>query len=198
MSELLNGNQQWVDSGGGPILNGKIFIGDQGADPKLNPKSIFSDRDLTVALANPQLIDSQGFAANKIYLSGTYSLRVEDANEALIIQELDNGEAVSATITTLTNVLGTNTLTADASPTITALSDKQQFVLEIVGINTAAVTLDIDGLGAKTIKRNLDQDIVSGQFEVGQMVIVIFNVGDDTFEWTNHNNKVVYLFYLVC
>lgn len=193
MSELLNGNQQWVDSGGDPILNGKIFIGLQGADPVLSPKDIFSDRDLTVALTNPQLIDSFGFSANKIYLSGTYSLRVEDANAALVIQELDNGEAVSATITTLTNVLGTNTLTANASPTITALNDKQQFVFGVVGINTAAVTLNIDGLGAKSIQRNLDQDVVAGQFEAGQIVLVVYNASDDTFEWTNHNNKVVYL-----
>jgi hypothetical protein len=41
--------------------------------------------------------------------------------------------------------------------------------------NTDACTLNVNGLGAKTIKKLHDQDLVTGDIEAGQIVTVIYD-----------------------
>lgn len=193
MTARVDEKTQFVDVGGEPIVNGFIYIGVQNADPKISSISIFSDRALTVSLANPQRTDSQGRSVNKIWFNGRYSIKVEDVNNVQQFQDLDAGEAVGSQTLPLINVLGTNAITADASPTITTLTDKSQFILQIVSENsTDAVTLAIDLTGAKAIKRNFDQDVGKGKFKVGQTVIVAYNLTADNFQWVNENARVFF------
>ena len=91
MSAIINENTQYVDTAGNPLVDGKIYIGISDSDPVLNPTPIFSDRELSLPLANPQPIDADGRAANKMWISGRYSLQVDDVNAVLQYQELDNG-----------------------------------------------------------------------------------------------------------
>lgn len=192
MSGLVNENQQWFMDGA-PIVNGKIYIGDQGADPILNPKNIYSDSDLTIPLANPVDIDSQGFAATKIWLDGRYSLQVVDSADVTLILELDNGEvATSALVEALTGVAGTNTITADANPTITAYEDNQIYSFRVVSTNTGPVTLDVDNVGAKSIYQNYIDEIEAGQFPIDEDVLVMYNATGDYFAWINQNNHIEY------
>ena len=192
MSAIFDEHTQFVDSGGIPLVGGFIYIGDQGADPVLNPKAIFSDRALSSALANPQTLDSLGRSTNKIWTDGSYSIRITDSDLTQIYQELDNGEETGTVTLALGNVLGSNAITADGSPTITALNDNAQFLFEITSENTTdAVTLNIDGLGAKAIKRSFDLDVGIGRFKVGQKVKVIYNSGNDNFELANDNRSVI-------
>lgn len=191
MSAIFDEATQFVDSGGQPVVNGFIYIGDQGADPTLNPKDIFSDRALSVPLANPQRTDANGRAVNKIWTDGRYSMRISDLNDTQLYQELDNGEDAGTLTLALGNVLGSNVITADASPTITTLNDTAQFIFKVTAENTTdAVTLNIDGLGAKDIRRNFDQVVGKGKFKVNQIVIVAYNATTDDFEWVNENAKV--------
>ena len=60
MAAVLDEQTQFVDDGGKPVVNGFLYFGTVNADPKLNPKSIFSDRALSSALANPQRTDANG------------------------------------------------------------------------------------------------------------------------------------------
>ena len=48
--------------------------------------------------------------------------------------------------------------------------------------NTGAATLDIDSVGAKTIKKLHDQDLASGDIETNQYVEVVYSATDDTFQ----------------
>jgi len=193
MSAFISEGTQFVDTGGQPLVGGFVYIGLVNADPKISPITIFSDRELTVTLANPQTLDASGRTVNKIWIPATYSLKVEDLNNVQVFQELDNGEDVGSQTLPLTNVLGTNAITADATPTITSLTDKAEFILQIVAENSAdAVTLAIDGTAAKAIKRNFDQDVGKGKFKVGQTVKVVYNLGVDNYQWTNENARVVF------
>jgi len=189
MTATLTEHTQWEDTSGAPLVGGFAYYGDQGADPVLNPKSIFSDRDLTVAIANPQVLDSNGRTTNKVWIDGPYSIEIQDSNTVQVYQELDNGSTTEAGTTTLDNVQGSNTITADASETITAYVDKQIYILTIALINTAGVTLNIDSVGAKSVLKNHTQAIEASDFEEDQIVIVVFNEADDIFEWTNQNVK---------
>jgi len=67
MPARIDERTQFVDDAGNPIVNGSIYIGLQNADPVANPITIFSDRALTVPIANPQLTDSEGRSVNKIW-----------------------------------------------------------------------------------------------------------------------------------
>lgn len=187
MPSLLNEQTQYVDDGGKPIVNGSLFIGVQNADPVLNPISIFSDRELTIALANPQLLDAEGRTANKIWVDGRYSMKVEDVNEVQQYQELDNGEETSTGITRLGNVQGGDAITAEASATITAYIDLQEYVLGIVQTNTTNVTLNIDDVDPKPVKKNVSDELLPGDFVAGQRAIVIYNAATDLFQWVNRD-----------
>lgn len=72
---------------------------------------------------------------------------------------------------------------------ITALRDLNSvyedgllMAFEATASNTGAATLAIDGLTAITIKKNHDQDLISGDIESGQKVIVVYNADEDAFQ----------------
>ena len=192
MSALISEVKSWQSVTGKPIVGGKVYVGVVDLDPVLNPEPIFSDRELTVPLANPVTLDSYGNPTSKIWVAGRYSIRVDDANGAKVHEELDNGEDPGIISNALTNIQGSDTITADGNPTISALVDKAKFSMTIATANSGAVTVQVDATAAKSLKRNLDQDIVKGQFQVGQVVEFTYNETADAYEWTNHNNKVIY------
>jgi len=168
MSAVINENTQFLSDGGKPIVGGLLYIGLVGSDPVANPKAIFSDRQLTTPLANPQTLDSTGRSTNKIWLSGLYSIQVNDASGTQVFQDLDAGVALGALSSTgLTNVLGGDNITAEGSPTVAALTDKATYVFTAVAVNTGAVTVNIDSLGAKPARKNQNFDLVEGEIEIG-------------------------------
>lgn len=100
MSVLLNEHKQWLD-GNLPIVNGKVFVGTQGNNPTtgypdapVNLITIYSDRELTTPITNPQPTDADGRTVNKIWIPGTeYSLVVWDSDGVQKYIELDVGFA---------------------------------------------------------------------------------------------------------
>lgn len=192
MAAQLDEHTVYQDVNGKPLVNGKLYIGLNNADPVTNPITVYSDRALTVALANPQLLDANGRAANKIWIPGRYSIRVDDENDVQKYQELDAGEDSSAGITSLTNVQGADTITAEGVPAITGYVDKQLYTFLVALENTGAVTINIDGQGAIPIAKNFNVNITKGQFKQNQAVVLIYNATSGLMEWVNHNNKVYY------
>ena len=191
MPAVLDENTQYLDSAGKPLVSGKVYFGVQNADPTVSPITIYSDRELATPIANPQILDALGRATNKVWVPGRYSMRVDDLNDSQIYQELDNGESADKGITVLEGVSGGNTITATAASTITAYEDLEQYTFRTASVNTAAVTLNIDTVGAKSVVKNHDQPILPGDFEADQNVIVSYNLTDDVFEWTNQNAATV-------
>jgi len=181
MPAIIDEHTQYVDKGGKPLVNGKLFIGVVNQDPKLNQELIFADRNLSVPLPNPQILDSSGRTINKMYTAGRYSIKLENSAGEQLFQDFDAGEFPGTTIISLFNVAGTNDITAQANPTITSYVDKQQYSLTIININTGAVTLNIDGVGAASIKDN-GADIASGAFPENQIITVTFNSILEIFE----------------
>jgi hypothetical protein len=182
MPSLIDEHQVFLDSLGTPIVSGKIYIGSQNNDPVTNPITIYSDRDLTTALPNPQPTDVNGRALNKIWVPAKYSIRVDDADDVQQYQNLDAGDTSETGITNLTNVAGTDTITAEGTPAILALVDNQQYNFRAAAANTGPVTLQIDLTAAKSIKKLHDVDLGAGDIEANQTVSVIYNATDDTFE----------------
>lgn len=75
-----------------------------------------------------------------------------------------------------------NAYTLAAAATVTAYAQGQVYCFKSNFANTGAATLNVDSVGAKAIKKLQDQDLVSGDIESGQIVMVAYNSTDDTFE----------------
>jgi len=190
MAAQLLENIAYFDEAGLPLVGGKVYIGINGLEPVGNPLSIFSDRDLTISLTNPQTLGSDGIAANKIWIPGIYSLRVENVLGVQHTLDLDLGSAAVSEFLELISVSGANAITASTSDVIASYVDKQIFVFNAAGTNTSTgVTLDVDTVGAKSIFKNFDQALDPGDITANQSLIVIYNSTSDNFQWINANVK---------
>lgn len=68
------------------------------------------------------------------------------------------------------------------SPAPSAYAAGQIFTFYANTVNTGAASLNVNALGAKTIKKANDQDLANGDIEAGQIVTVAYNGTDDVFE----------------
>ena len=192
MPAKLDENTQFT-SLGQPLTNGKLFIGPKNGDPKITQIPIFSDEDLTIPLANPQILDADGRPANKIYIPEEYSLLLEDLNEVQKLSDPTAGVSSQVSVNSLTNVQGANVITAEGNPPITEYVDKQQYIFRAAGTNTqTSPTISIDGLPGVEIKRNLDQAVLPGQFQQDQLIVIAYNGLTTFMEWQNQNLKVIH------
>jgi hypothetical protein len=89
------------------------------------------------------------------------------------------GQIQDGGLLTLGTVSGTDTITAASSPSITAYVAGQTFNLIAVGANTtSSVTLNISGVGAKSIKKIGPSGLVSlspGDIQTGQILEVFYD-----------------------
>lgn len=74
----------------------------------------------------------------------------------------------------LSTIAGTNTITAVASPTLTAYTAGQTFRFISSGLNSGATTLNVDGLGAKNVFLN-GVACVGGEIVNGTLVTVTYD-----------------------
>ena len=75
---------------------------------------------------------------------------------------------------TFLTVLGINTITATVSPSLTAYSAGQMFGFVAVNTNTGATTINISGLGAKSIVTPLGT-LNSGDIQTGDFYIIYYD-----------------------
>jgi len=189
MSAQLLENLQYFGDDGLPLVGGKVYIGENGLEPVGNPITIYADRDQTTTLTNPQTLGTDGIAANKIWIPGTYSLRVESVLGVQHTLDLDLGAAVETGTTTLTNVTGSNAITANTALGISFYVDKELYTFTVVITNTTSVTLNIDGVGAIAVVKNFNQSLDPGDFTLNQVIRVAYNSASDNFAWVDASVK---------
>lgn len=184
MSAIFDEDFQHIDPSTGQLLvGGKIYIGEPGLDPKTNAKDVFSDRELTApALGQPIIIGSDGRASSKMWVSGKYSITIDSSADVQKYAELQAGIDEQVGNTLLINSLGVNDVTVTGSPTVTALVDNQTYIFSAPADNTGAMTLKIDTLAAKDIRKAHDQAMASGDVKADQRLVVVYNSTDDWFE----------------
>lgn len=197
MSSILIEHGQYVDASGKPIVGGKLYVGTNGSDPVTTSAStiIYSDRELTTPISNPQTLDSNGRSTNKIWVSGKYSLQVNSVVgmvETQEFQDLDAGSSSSSElILGVSSVVGGDIITGSTDSAISSYANGQQFVFTVAAVNTGPVTLNIDGVGAKAVVFNVSEPLEAGAFAVGQEVIVIYSSANDNFDWVNQKTDLV-------
>jgi hypothetical protein len=82
---------------------------------------------------------------------------------------------VQSTAAKLITIAGTDTITGTMSPTLTAYAAGQLFYFVAGGANTGAVTLNVDGLGAKAVTRDGSTALAAGDINSGEIVVVIYD-----------------------
>jgi hypothetical protein len=75
----------------------------------------------------------------------------------------------------LTSVSGADTITANAPLTLTEYAVGQRFRFVSAGANTTAVTLNIDGLGAKDVTKNGSTALAAGDIAASAIVEVVYD-----------------------
>ena len=102
------------------------------------------------------------------------------ASDAARLDQVQGGAA------TFISVTGTDTLTGTVVPALSAYSTGNQFSFLVANTNTGAVTLNVDGIGAKAITRTGTTPLVAGDMVAGQAVEIIYD--GTRFQLVNGNS----------
>jgi hypothetical protein len=98
------------------------------------------------------------------------------ANATASTDAITAGQVQDNALTVLSSVSGTDTITASSSPAIVAYATGSRFQFVSAGANTTtSPTLNINGLGAKNIKKVGAISLAIGDIASGQMVDVIYD-----------------------
>ncbi len=71
--------------------------------------------------------------------------------------------------------VGTDAYAITVSPAITAYTVGQRFIFKVATANTGACTLNVNSLGAKTIKKAVTTDLSTGDLVADQIVEVVYD-----------------------
>ena len=166
------------DSSGGVEAGAKLEFFESGTSTNLDT---FSDDALSSANANPVGADSAGrFGAiflkdqdYKVTLSTSADVQIWSADP--VRGGVDNlaDDTIRSSLSTTGSA---NAYTLTVNRTFSAYTNGQEFAAKANFQNTGAATLNVtpaggSALGAKTIKKNHDQDLTSGDIENGQWCV---------------------------
>lgn len=76
---------------------------------------------------------------------------------------------------TLSSILGTDTISASVTPALTSYTNGQTFRFVAAGANTGAVTLNISGLGPKSVTKQGSVALAAGDIISGSVVQVTYD-----------------------
>lgn len=129
-----------------------------------NPIAV-GDNDPRVPTAdeNDALAGSDGSPSS----SNVFVTESDDRVEFSVTQ--DGSEVYAATST------GNDTYAITLSPVPTAYAAGNSFKFKTDVANTGAATLNVNSLGAKTIKKNIDEDLQTGDIGAGQIIEVTYD-----------------------
>ncbi len=89
-----------------------------------------------------------------------------------VSEELQSGNAYAATAS------GTDTYILGITPALTAYADNQRFFVKFANANTGPVTININSLGAKAIKKNGGVALVAGDITAGSVFAISYDGTD--------------------
>jgi hypothetical protein len=102
------------------------------------------------------------------------------ASDAARLDQVQGGAA------TFITVAGIDTLTGTVVPALSAYATGNQFSFVVANTNTGAVTINVDGIGAKAITRTGTTALVAGDMVAGQAVEIIYD--GTRFQLVNGNS----------
>jgi hypothetical protein len=149
---------------GNPVITGTT-ISSTWANNTLN--------DIATALTNSIAKDGQTTPTANLPM-GTFKLTGLGAGSAAT-DSVNMSQLQAGAANHLTGVAGADTITASATPAITAYAAGNKFTFVAAGANTGAVTLNINGLGAKAVTKSGVGALSAGDIAASSVVSVIYD-----------------------
>jgi hypothetical protein len=151
LSAFAGAGAQFFDSNGVPLVGGLLYVYTAGTT---TPATTWTTNSGAVANTNPIVLNAAGRTPYEIWLNSgvTYKFALYTAS-GVLIGTYDNIPAIDdpTSFNNLITVTGTNTLIGTSVPPYTAYVAGMTLSFIPVAANTGAVTIDVDGLGAKQI-----------------------------------------------
>jgi hypothetical protein len=175
ISAFAGAGAQFFDANGAPLTGGLLYT--YAAGTTTNAVT-YTSRTGTSNNTNPIVLDAAGRTPAEIWMTGgsLYKFVLKDSTNVQI-GSYDNIPAINdvTTINSLITVAGTNTLTGLATPLLAAYTAGAQFSFVAQNTNTAAVTLDIDTLGAKSVTKYGTTALVAGDLVAGSIALIEYD-----------------------
>jgi len=159
-----NGNGVFqINTAGQPVVAGTVI-----SSTTFNALT----NDLAGGLTNAITKDGQSTPTANIPMGG---FRITDlaagvsATDAVRLAQLQGNTLNYMTVT------GTDILLGSLTPPLLAYVTGAMFSFVVANTNTGAVTLNIDGLGAKALHRNGTEPVQAGDLTAGNVVVVIYD-----------------------
>jgi hypothetical protein len=190
LSAFAGAGAQFSDANGAPLTGGLIYTYLSGTT---TPVTTYTTRDGTTNNTNPIVLDAAGRTPNEIWLDGGVLYKFILKTSAYVqIGSYDDIPAINDTTTfsNLITVAGTNTLTGLATPALSGYAAGAQYSFIAQNANTAAVTIDIDTLGVKSITKFGTVALAAGDIQAGALTLIeydgtrfqLLNVTNNTFK----------------
>lgn len=160
-----NGSGTYILPSGNPVVDGTL-VTSSWANTTLN--------DLSAGLTQSLSKDGQTSPTGNLTMGGYTHTNVGNATARTQYAAL--GQVQDSTSQWLVSLSGTDTITATAAPVIPAYVLGQTFRFLSTGANsTASVTLNINGLGAKAVKKNGSVSLAAGDIAASSVAQVVYD-----------------------
>jgi len=185
LSAFAGAGAQFFDDNGSPLVGGKLYSYAAGTSTLL---ATYTTSAGTVANTNPIILNAGGRTPNEIWQATGILLKFvlyNSVNE--LIGTYDGIPSINDPFginSQLTSIAGTNTITATATPTLTAYATGAIYSFIAANTNSGAATLSIDGLTAKSITKNGAVALSAGDIQAGKMMLVEYD--GTTFQLINN------------
>lgn len=169
ISAFAGAGAQFFDANGEPLSGGLIYSYLAGTTTLA---TTFTSRAGTSNNTNPIVLDAAGRTPAEIWLTGGSLYKfILQSSVGVQIGSYDNIPAIGdvTSVNTLITVAGTNTLTGLATPALAGYVAGAQYSFIAQNTNTAAVTIDIDTLGAKSITKAGSVALEAGDIVAGAL-----------------------------
>lgn len=185
LSSFAGAGAQFFDDNGNPLTGGKVYTYAAGTT---TPAATYTTSTGAVANTNPIILDAAGRTANETWLvAGTLYKFIVKTSADVLVGTYDGLPAINdpySINSLLGSVTGTNAIAAVATPSITAYAAGATYAFIAANTNTAAATLSIDGLAAKSITKNGSATLTAGDVQIGKLTWVQYD--GTTFQLINN------------
>jgi hypothetical protein len=188
LSAFAGAGAQFSDANGAPLTGGLIYTYLAGTS---TPATTYTSRDGTTNNTNPIVLDAAGRTPAEVWLDGGVLYKFILKTSAFVqIGSYDDIPAINDTtsISNLITVAGTNALTGLATPTLGGYAAGAQYSFIAQNTNTAAVTIDIDTLGVKSITKFGTTALAAGDIIAGALTLIEYD--GTRFQLINVTNNI--------
>lgn len=175
ISAFAGAGAQFLDDNGTPLAGGLLYVYTAGTT---TPVTTWTTNSGAVANTNPIVLNAGGRTPSEIWVNGGVNYKfILKTSTGVTVGTYDNIPAIDdpSVFNNLITVTGTNTLIGTSTPPYTAYTAGMTLSFVPVNANTGAVTISVDGLGAKEIVIGASSPLSGGELVVGQIANIEYD-----------------------